>query len=42
MSFIFDWIYSGFSSVLQFLGKFFLLFLYSMSINLSSNEGLVK
>lgn len=22
MSFIFDWIYSGFSSVLQFLGEF--------------------
>ncbi len=22
MSFIFDWIYSGFSSMLQFLGKF--------------------
>ncbi|KAI2650919.1 GTP-binding protein SAR1b [Labeo rohita] len=27
MSFIFDWIYSGFSSVLQFLGKFTSLFL---------------
>lgn len=27
MSFIFDWIYKGFSGVLQFLGKFISLFL---------------
>lgn len=30
MSFIFNWIYSGFSSVLQFLGKFSLFSLFGL------------
>lgn len=36
MSFIFNWIYSGFSSVLQFLGELVFLFGFCSSLLLCS------